>query len=122
MFFINFLFYRANLIAFKSGKDEVLYSFVYMMVFFASILLAFWSLIVLLFDLRDVDKLLDWKIMFYIYLISGIITYGIFYLKKREWNLKIYSESKLNGLFKNWMLTGIIVVIIGFDILFDSLL
>ena len=93
-----------------------------MMVFFASILLAFWSLIVLLFDLRDVDKLLDWKIMFYIYLISGIITYGIFYLKKREWNLKIYSESKLNGLFKNWMLTGIIVVIIGFDILFDSLL
>lgn len=121
MFFLHFLFYRVNIKAIDYGKDEVIYSSIYMISFFVSIQFTLLSFILPFFyqNFEEIDTL---TLYIFTYSVASLLTYFLFYFKNKNWNNITYKKSKLNAIVQDWMILTLPFLILFIGIIYEFII
>jgi len=121
MFFLHFLFYRVNIRAIDYGKDEVIYSSIYMISFFVCIQLTLLSFILPFFyqNFGEIDTL---TLYIFTYSLASLLTYFLFYFKNKNRNNITYKKSKLNAIVQDWMILTLPFLILFIGIIYEFII
>lgn len=121
MFFLHFLFYRVNIKAIDYGKDEVIYSSIYMISFFVCIQFTLLSFILPFFyqNFEEIDTL---TLYIFTYSVASLLTYFLFYFKNKNWNNITYKKSKLNAIVQDWMILTLPFLILFIGIIYEFII